>query len=171
MNFVGHPCRRWCALLTTLVTLALVTVSHPQLAHPQTFVDVSATVIDPDTDRCKTVDREGGVVFADFNNDGCFDFIVSSRERGCGSTLYICTTELDGSIIYRDMTEDMASSFTGDLGDRAFERSTIAADVDNDGDVDFARNTGNGMQVFLNQGEAPIESNPEFSFGDVEFRI
>lgn len=168
MNFVGHPHIRWCALLTTLVTLVLVTLSHPESAHSQTFVEVSAAVIDPDTERCKTVDREGGVVSADFNSDGCLDFIVSSRERGCGSTLYICTTELDGSIVYRDRTVDLASGFTGDLGDRAFERSTIAADIDNDGDVDFARNTGNGMQVFLNQGEAPLESNPEFSFGDVD---
>ena len=150
--------------MTTLLLTGLVSFGH-RAVHAQTFVDVSAAVLDPDSARCTLEDREGGVVFADFNNDDCLDFIVSSRGLGCGSTLYMCTVDGDKRV-FRDMTEEFANGFTEDLGTRAYERSTVAADVDNDGDVDFARNTGNGIQVFLNQGLSPIESNPDYSLGD-----
>lgn len=75
--------------------------------------------------------KDGGVNASDFNNDGWPDLLVN---REGSSRLYFWDPSRSR---YDDVTEDNADG----LDDNETERSAIAADLNNDGYVDFAVNT------------------------------
>ena len=146
--------------------VALLLLSSSAAFGAPTFTNVSTEVFPSSDSRCRTTGREGGAVFHDFNFDGCLDLIVSATAPECASTLYLC--EMDGdTVTYVDATLTHADGFTEGRCGESFERTTIVADIDNDGDVDFARNTHCAIEVFLNQGATPQGGNPAYSFGDV----
>ena len=110
-----------------------------------------------------TVSKEGGLSFGDFNNDGCLDLLVNT---GTSSNTALVTRLLQSNcnanpdnITYTDVTSTLAAGLTLQRA----ERSVVWGDYNNDGYLDFARNTHTRIEIYLNKG--PFAS-PAYSFGD-----
>ncbi len=104
--------------------------------------------------------KEGGHAWGDLNNDGCLDLIVNTSVNGIGTRVYFsnCDSNPD-SITFSDVTLSHAAGLVGNRVDR----SLILGDYNNDGYVDFARNTVGQIQIFINKGPT---ASPAYSFGD-----
>ena len=106
--------------------------------------------------------KEGGLSWADFDNDGCLDVLVNTDTGHKASRLYqqqIDEGSCTGS--FSDVTESLAP---GLLENGKKERSAIWGDVNNDGHPDFAVNRLSRIEIYLNNG--PIHATP-FSFGKI----
>lgn len=103
--------------------------------------------------------KDGGISWADFNNDGLLDVIVNTN-NGTNDTRIFFAEEDGGVITFTDVTSTNASG----LLDNTNERSVVTADLNNDGYVDFARNTyqNTGVEIWFNRGPG---SSPAYSFG------
>jgi hypothetical protein len=132
------------------IFIALVSVGFAPAAARAAFTDVAAS-IGLDT----AGDKDGGVVWADFNNDGFLDVAVNSND-GSGSHLYFSSGGVDPT--FREVTATHAPG----LAARQLERSLIAADFNNDGNVDLARSGFTRIEVFFNRGS---DSSPQFRLG------
>ncbi|MDX1908363.1 MAG: FG-GAP-like repeat-containing protein [Bacteroidia bacterium] len=79
--------------------------------------------------------KDGGHAWGDYDGDGDFDLLLNRGENASGgdSRLY----RNDGSSF-----TDVTGSLAPELDDRTRERSAIWADLNNDGRLDFIRNTG-----------------------------
>ncbi len=104
--------------------------------------------------------KDGGLSWADFNYDGKLDVIVNTSNSTNDTRIYF-QEENGGLISFTDVTTTNASG----LLDNTNDRSVVTADVNNDGYVDFLRNTynGTGIEFWYNRGPG---STPPFSFGD-----
>ena len=102
--------------------------------------------------------KDGGLAWGDFNQDGCPDLLVNSDNNGVSTRLYLSDCNLPNPT-FTDVTTTHA---TGLLA-RRMERSAIWADFNNDGYLDFARNTHNRFELYRNQGPT---GSPAYSFGD-----
>lgn len=103
--------------------------------------------------------KDGGLSWADFNNDGLLDVIVNTNNGTNDTRIYFA--EQDGGVItFTDVTTTNASG----LLDNINERSVVTADLNNDGYVDFVRNTyqNTGVEIWFNRGPG---SSPAYSFG------
>ena len=98
--------------------------------------------------------KDGGICWADFNNDGFLDLLVNTDETSVDSHLFFS----NGGSSFTDVTATHAE----DLDDATKNRSAIAADFNNDGALDFAVNDFNRIEIWLNQGAS---ASPAYSFG------
>ncbi len=99
------------------------------------FTDVASSV-----GLATTGSKSGGVVWADFNDDGFLDVAVQTNSQ---THLYFS----NGGSTFTDVTSTRADGLRNPV-----ERSVLAADVNQDGYVDLVRNSVLKVQVFLNQG-------------------
>ena len=101
--------------------------------------------------------KDGGFTWADFNNDGYKDLLVNTNNSTAKSRLLYN----DGApnFTFTDVTVSKAPALLSNLT----ERSAIAGDIDNDGDIDFVRNTHSLIEVFKNSGA------PNFTFTKSQF--
>ena len=98
--------------------------------------------------------KDGGIHWVDLNEDGRADLIVNTGSGSAASRILFWTG--NG---YDDVTATHAPGLLSNVT----ERSIIAADVNHDGYVDFARNSSARIELYLNKGPA---ANPPYSFGD-----
>ena len=83
--------------------------------------------------------KDGGHSFADFDDDGDLDILINTFDATQKSRLY----RNNGNNTYTDVTSSLAPSLLSNIR----ERSAIWGDLNNDGRLDFLRNTGtNGEQ-------------------------
>lgn len=104
--------------------------------------------------------KDGGLSWADFNYDGLLDVIVNTNNATNDTRIYFA--EKNGGVItFTDVTTTNASG----LLDNTNERSVVTGDMNNDGYVDFVRNTyqNTGIEIWWNRGPG---STPPFSFGN-----
>jgi len=100
--------------------------------------------------------KDGGLTWADFNNDGNIDVLVNTTNTTNDSRLYFA--DAAGLLTFTDVTTTNASG----LLDNNCRRTAIAADLNNDGYVDFLRNYFDRIEIYYNKGP---NSNPAYSFG------
>ena len=107
-------------------------------------------------------DKDGGVIWLDFDDDGCLDALINTQQNSLGSSLFwqsesagVC----QGTFV--DVTSCLASGLNGPLmpTQTALERSVIAGDINNDGYIDFLRDTagagssrGQSVEAYLSNG-------------------
>lgn len=104
--------------------------------------------------------KEGGLTWGDFNNDGCLDLLVNTTVGGTGTRLYQSNCNADPDMVsFTDVTTTLASG----LDNLVLPRSVVWGDYNNDGYLDFARNTFNRIEIYLNKGPS---ASPAYSFGD-----
>ncbi len=94
--------------------------------------------------------KDGGQTWADFNGDGYLDVVVNTSGR---SHLFFQRPGADP--LFEDVTATNAVGLSRLRG----ERSVVAADLNNDGYVDFARTDQQLLEVYLNGG------SPDYVFG------
>lgn len=107
----------------------------------------------------------GGHSWGDFNNDGCLDLLVNTRNATNATRLYMSNCNSDPDLVtFTDVTATHAAGMLA----RRLERSAIWGDFNNDGYIDFARNgsgqDGRRIEIYLNNGPT---ASPAYSFGDL----
>ncbi len=100
--------------------------------------------------------KEGGAVWADFDNDGDLDLAINTSS-GFGVT-YLYQNNGDGTFT------DRTSTYILEIGNgtQCCERSIIWGDLNNDGFIDLIGNTYYRIEIYLNRG---TDSSPNFKFG------
>lgn len=123
------------------------------LAHESDWIFTDETVVSGlGTPGVKT----GGLAWCDFNEDGYLDLLVNGGSAEAAGRSYLYFNQGDGS--FRDVT---ATHGAGIVRKRA-HRSAVCGDLDNDGDLDFARNEQGRIEIYRNRGS---EASPPWSFG------
>jgi hypothetical protein len=104
--------------------------------------------------------KDGGLTWADFNDDGLLDVLVNTSNGTFDSRLYF-SSQVSGKIEFTDVTATHAAGLLSNTVDR----SAIAADFNNDGYVDILRNRYNnvGIEIYFNRGPG---ASPAYSFGN-----
>ncbi|MCS6819600.1 MAG: FG-GAP-like repeat-containing protein, partial [Chitinophagales bacterium] len=92
--------------------------------------------------------KDGGVAWCDFNNDGRLDLIVNTFNSTSKTRIYF----QNSNNTFTDVTGSLFNSLS------TTERSVVTGDIDNDGDNDFIVNTSPVLYVFKNSG------SPNFTF-------
>jgi hypothetical protein len=86
--------------------------------------------------------KDGGHSFADYDNDGDLDLLVNTDNSTQYSRLY----RNNGNKTYTDVTSSLAPSLLSNVK----ERCAVWGDLNNDGRLDFARNTSfGGIEVYF----------------------
>jgi len=92
--------------------------------------------------------KDGGLTFADFNNDSYIDLLVNTNDNSANYRSRLYYNSGPPSYNYVDVTLAKAAG----LNKVALERCAVAGDLDNDGDIDFIRNSSWKVELFLNNG-------------------
>lgn len=123
------------------IGIALLTTSFSGYSQ-LSFTNVAASK----NVRISTVAKDGGFTWADFNNDGYKDLLVNTNSNSSYSRLLFN----DGApnFNFTDVTLSKAPSLLLNIT----ERSAVAGDIDNDGDIDFVRNSSPLIEVYKNSG-------------------
>jgi len=74
----------------------------------------------------------GGVLIADFNNDGLNDIFATNADGGANALFINTGNDENGNPVFTDVAEDMGAAFPEDQASAA-----VAGDVNNDGYVDL----------------------------------
>lgn len=134
----------------TLSILVLLTFS----ASAQTqFFDVAATV-----GLNLGGAKDGGMAWADINQDGCPDLIVNTNNNTLKTRIYFSDCNLPNPTF-----TDVTATHCPECLSNKTERSIIFGDLNHDGLIDFARNTSYRLEIYGNRGPT---ANPPYSFGD-----
>jgi large repetitive protein len=103
-----------------------------------------------------TAVKDGGLCFADFNEDGFPDLVVNTQDNAVSTVLLFS----NGGAGFTDVT----ATHTNGLASTLKDRSAIAGDFNNDGHMDFAVNSFNRLEIWINKGPS---ATPAYSFGTV----
>lgn len=117
-------------------------------SNAQVFTEVGGTLGDLDVGGIK----EGGAVWADFDNDGDLDVLIN--------------TNVDSRLIRNNVSgfNDVTASLAAGILLNVCPRSAVWGDLNNDGFVDFVRNEYNRIEIYLNRGTIG-GGYPDYSFG------
>lgn len=97
--------------------------------------------------------KDGGLTWYDFNRDDLVDVIINTDDGTNDTRLYF--QQPDGTFL------DVTSTNAAALLTNNTERTVIAADLNNDGYVEFVRNDNNTVEVWQNGGPS---TTPAFTF-------
>ena len=105
--------------------------------------------------------KEGGAVWADFDNDGDLDVAVNTGNSSSSNTSLF---QNNGDGTYTDVT----SKYINDIGtgNDCCERSLAWGDLNNDGFIDLVGNTHDRIEIYLNRGTDSSPDNYMFGVGD-----
>ncbi len=109
------------------------------LTKAQTFTLVPIASSDHDVPGVK----DGGAVWADFDNDGDLDLLVNTRNHTPRSVLL-----QNNNGVFTDVTSARAAGMTN----VQCERSAVWGDLNNDGYIDFVRNDHDRIEIYINRG-------------------
>ncbi|MDA0196846.1 MAG: VCBS repeat-containing protein [Bacteroidetes bacterium] len=126
-----------------IVGIVFLFIPIASISQP-TFTNISST-----NHANQGSSKEGGAVWADFNEDGWLDILVNTSNNTPGTRLF----QSDGTFT------DVTTSLAGGLDDAALGRSVIWGDLNNDGHPDFIRNWAFTIEIYINQG------SPGYTFG------
>gem|GEM_PF-2278970 len=129
--------------------LGVITLVPGGTASAQTFTDVTASA-----GLAQRGIKDGGQVWADFNEDGFLDVLINTTSR---SHLYFQRPGSD------PLFEEVTASHAPGLSRLRAERSAVAADFNNDGFTDFARTDAELLEVYFNQGPG---ATPPYRLGN-----
>lgn len=109
-------------------------------------------------------DKDGGIVWADLNQDGLLDVVVNTEDNG--SHLYI----QDSQHRFEDRTATLAPGLRPGLLDW---RSVLVADLNHDGYPDIVRNRDQDFEIYLGGGPEQdwvfgVGGAPSFSDGSAD---
>jgi len=102
--------------------------------------------------------KDGGMAWADINEDGCPDLIVNTNDNTLKTRIYFSDCNLPNPTF-----TDVTATHCPACLDNKTERSIIFGDLNHDGHVDFARNTSGLLEIYGNKGPT---ASPPYSFGD-----
>jgi uncharacterized repeat protein (TIGR01451 family) len=100
--------------------------------------------------------KTGGLAWCDFNEDGYPDLLVNGGSAEDAGRSYLYFNRGDGT--FDDVTVTHAKGLTR----KRAHRSAVCGDLDNDGDLDVARNEHERIEIYLNRGR---DASPPWSFG------
>lgn len=103
--------------------------------------------------------KDGGLAWCDFNDDRYLDVLLNTSENDASGRSFLYFNRRDGT--FADATDSHAAG----LKRVRAERSVICGDINNDGRVDFARNSVERIEIYLNKGP---QAHPPWSFGDLK---
>ena len=95
--------------------------------------------------------KDGGFTFADFNEDGYLDLLVNTDNNSSTGRSRLYFNQGPPNYNYVDVTNTNAKGLASFID---MERCAVAGDLDNDGDIDFIRNTARRFELYLNNGAA-----------------
>ncbi len=96
--------------------------------------------------------KDGGLSFGDYDNDGDLDLLVNTSTSSKDSRLY----RNNGNSTFTDVTSSKAPYLLNNVR----ERSAVWGDLNNDGYLDFLRNTSaGGIEIYLQKSSNNVFGN------------
>jgi hypothetical protein len=105
-------------------------------------------------------DKNSGLAWGDFDNDGFLDVAVS-HENGINNNGVVTLYQQGPVGTFVDVTASLAPGLSTPVNE---DRTVTWADINNDGYLDLARNGFNRIEIYLNKGPS---GSPAWGFGDV----
>lgn len=132
--------------------LNVVTFLFFHNSYAQTFSKVTGTGTEV------TGNKDGGAVWADFDKDGDLDLLVNTNQNNTAGRTRLLSSNGAANPTFTDVTQTLANGLRNNL----CERSVMWGDLNNDGNIDFIRNTYYRVEIYINRGTS---STPNYMFG------